>query len=381
MHVSIVLWVMTLSDNRIFKMRSASMPINTPDLSGLMELARNRDIDVRPVILRVQTDLFIAATSHDHQSIRQYESLACGLIPLVDDTTAIIVAEKIGRCAFAPPSVLNALRALGGDIARALDYTPVKVRPDNEPDTFEDVSRFERTVAQLLNLQEDAVDLALAAHDPLIRHVGALQLLLEAAQRRPVLAKALLARPDLSLPEQAYLYLQGSQHQKAFLHEQLASSAVVPGSSAIPRAGEESIIRLAMLADARDGEGFEQEIMRLLKRNTPLNFTQEGREDLLALSLAALDIPPDMAIGMFLTLDARIGQSTQVVFRLAETIRTIPRLVACYLVSVLTGESSKTSEARHKPVMYPSTTPVRSISQHAPARADVFIPERFKAQL
>jgi hypothetical protein len=356
-------------------MRSAPLPTHAPDLSGLMELARNRDIDVRPVILRVQTDLFVAAASHDHQSIRQYESLACGLIPLVDEATAIIVAQKIGLCTFAPPAVRSALEAWGGDVALALHAVRTY---EDQPETPEDVTRLERTIAQLLNIREDAVDLALAAHDPLIRNLETLQLLLEAAQKRPTLAKALLARPDLSLPEQAYLYLQGSRHQKALLHEQLASSAVVPGSSSIARASEETIIRLAMLADLQDGEGFEQELMRLLKRDTPLNLLQDGREDLLALSLAALDVPADIAIGIFLTLDARIGQSTPLVFSLAETIRTIPRLVACYLLSTLTGTGTASNHARHKPVMYPSTTPVRSGSQSHPVRTEVFIPERFK---
>ena len=47
---------------------------------------------MKPVLLRVQTDLFRAAPVRDVATIRAFESLACGLIPTVDSATAEIVA-------------------------------------------------------------------------------------------------------------------------------------------------------------------------------------------------------------------------------------------------------------------------------------------------
>ena len=56
-----------------------------PDLSGLLELSRIENLDLKPVILRVQTDLFVRAPGRDRTAIEIFESLACGLIPTVDD--------------------------------------------------------------------------------------------------------------------------------------------------------------------------------------------------------------------------------------------------------------------------------------------------------
>lgn len=41
-----------------------------PDLSGLIELSRDPALDLKPVILRVQTDLFLAAPVHDRAILR-----------------------------------------------------------------------------------------------------------------------------------------------------------------------------------------------------------------------------------------------------------------------------------------------------------------------
>ncbi|MFD0937911.1 hypothetical protein ACFQ12_22350, partial [Methylobacterium trifolii] len=87
-----------------------------PDLSGLIELSRVEHLDLKPVILRVQTDLFVRAEIRDRAGRESFEALACGLIPTVDDETALIVAEKLGAFPGTPDSVLAALAARGGAV-------------------------------------------------------------------------------------------------------------------------------------------------------------------------------------------------------------------------------------------------------------------------
>ncbi|PIK72777.1 hypothetical protein CS379_12130, partial [Methylobacterium frigidaeris] len=97
-----------------------------PDLSGLLDLARDRRLDMKPVLLRVQTDLFRAAPVRDVATIRAFESLACGLIPTVDSATAEIVAQKLAPLADTPQSVLTLLAAHGGGARDAvLALSPV----------------------------------------------------------------------------------------------------------------------------------------------------------------------------------------------------------------------------------------------------------------
>ena len=89
---------------------------DAPDFSGLIELSRLGDLDLKPVILRVQTDLFLTATARDRKTVEAFESLAGGLIPTVDDETAEIVARKLAPFPATPQSVLAALAARGGEI-------------------------------------------------------------------------------------------------------------------------------------------------------------------------------------------------------------------------------------------------------------------------
>src|SRR3954467_7154826 len=85
------------------------------DLSGLVSLAQQRELDLRPVILRVQTDLFVSAPARDRTPTGAFEALACGLLPAVDDETAAIVAAKLAPVADTPESVLHELARRGGE--------------------------------------------------------------------------------------------------------------------------------------------------------------------------------------------------------------------------------------------------------------------------
>ncbi len=91
-----------------------------PDLSGLLELSRIENLDLKPVILRVQTDLFVRAAARDRTEIEIFESLACGLIPTVDEETARVVARKLAPCPETPPAVLEALALRGGEARDAV---------------------------------------------------------------------------------------------------------------------------------------------------------------------------------------------------------------------------------------------------------------------
>ena len=70
-----------------------------PDLSCLASLGRNQDLDVRPVLLRVHTDLFAAAASRDRATVEAFEALALGFLPVVDDVTAanVRLAKRSSR--------------------------------------------------------------------------------------------------------------------------------------------------------------------------------------------------------------------------------------------------------------------------------------------
>src|SRR4051794_30965025 len=91
-----------------------------PDLSSLASLGRDQKLDVRPVLLRVHTDLFVTAPSRDRATIEAFEALALGFLPPVDNATAAIVAHKLAPVADTPSTILQALLRRGGDVRAAV---------------------------------------------------------------------------------------------------------------------------------------------------------------------------------------------------------------------------------------------------------------------
>src|SRR6266567_2392600 len=61
-----------------------------------------------------------ASGSHTGQEIHVYEEMASKLIDEADSETLTLVARKLARCADAPASILNRIRARGGDAAREI---------------------------------------------------------------------------------------------------------------------------------------------------------------------------------------------------------------------------------------------------------------------
>ena len=52
-----------------------------PDgLDGLARLALDKEVDVRPVLLRVLTDLYVGRPHHSAEEVRQFETIALGLV-------------------------------------------------------------------------------------------------------------------------------------------------------------------------------------------------------------------------------------------------------------------------------------------------------------
>ena len=58
-----------------------------PNLDGLVELGNRDGVDIRPTLLRVTTDLYVAKDRHSAAEEQHYTELALRLIDLVDAPT------------------------------------------------------------------------------------------------------------------------------------------------------------------------------------------------------------------------------------------------------------------------------------------------------
>jgi len=80
-----------------------------PPLDNLVDLACRDGVEIRPVLLRVLTDLFVQKPSHSAEEEAQYVELALRLIDASDAETRSAVATRLSTYANAPVAVLRRL--------------------------------------------------------------------------------------------------------------------------------------------------------------------------------------------------------------------------------------------------------------------------------
>ncbi|GJE75324.1 hypothetical protein [Methylorubrum suomiense] len=304
-----------------------------PDLSGLIELSRDPALDLKPVILRVQTDMFVAAPNRDRAMIHAFESLAAGLIPTVDDATATIVADKLGGCPDLPDAVRAALAARGLDVA-----------PPRPP-------------------QDQAeADRELAENPGVLIGTRVLERLLARARRDADLARILLARPDIPAADLAPLWLHAGADGRRAIGEAVEATAALRPCPHAPRALASALVQLS---HARDVNGFVTALGEGL--GLPQDYLTAApdpasRYDLLTLALRAADLSEGEAVFVFLTLNDTVARSVDRVFSLVTLFRETSRAGARDLLVAILGAPvlERGAQAEHRPFHGPEAAKSRS---------------------
>jgi hypothetical protein len=80
-----------------------------PNLDGLIGLARQDGVDVRPTLVRVLTDLYVQKRAHTTEEEHRYTELALWLLAGVDVATRAAVAKKLAAYPQAPRLVIRRL--------------------------------------------------------------------------------------------------------------------------------------------------------------------------------------------------------------------------------------------------------------------------------
>ncbi|MCJ2034425.1 DUF2336 domain-containing protein [Methylobacterium sp. J-068] len=342
---------------------------DAPDLSGLIELSRLDNLDLKPVILRVQTDLFLSASVRDRKTVSAFASLAGGLIPIVDDETAEIVARKLAPFPDTPPALLAALAARGGAardaiLAQApiLTQTVIDAALSDGSDvgaalaSRPDLSR--STLAEMIARDDSAIDRALAENPALNLQGEMLARLVARARRTPDLAQRLLARPELAHGDVAPLFLMADEtRREAIGHAILATAAL----RAMPAAPREAGAVLTGFSARGDVAGFVAALTEML--GLPKGFLAATpdpslRYELLTVALRAAGLHEEEAVYIFLTLNEGVARSVDRVFDLVKLFRTVPRAGARDLLAAIldwTPQDRAAAAGAHQPYHAPDS--------------------------
>ncbi len=353
------------------------------DLSGLVSLAQERALDLRPVILRVQTDLFVTAPVRDGVTIEAFEALACGLLPLVDPATAAGIARKLAPLRDTPESVLRLLArhspeaccavvALAPSLSAVIIESAVASAKEVAGAFASRADLDEGQIALLADQNEKAVDLALAGNHALSFKGAVLDDLVARGRDDAAIAAALLRRPALSPADQAPLYLHADNPRRREIRDGIATLAALRNAAFAKDAGlSRQLVDAAERQDEREfGSGLA--VALRLARVPEWAFDAPHRHELLALALRAAGVAEDETIRILLSLHPVIARSAPAVFGLVRLYRTVPRSSALHLVQAVTGCSVQArTDAQHIPALDPSGAPSQA---HAARRAR---PERF----
>lgn len=339
------------------------------NLSGLVALAQSRALDLRPVILRVQTDLFVTAPVRDAGTIEAFEALACGLLPLVDAATATNVARKLAPLGDTPESVLCGLARHSPEaccavvaLAPRLTVAIVEGAAANARQVAAAIASRsdldEGQIALLVDQNEAAVDLALAENPALELRGAVLDDLAARGRGDPAIAAALLRHPALTAADCAPLYLHAGDEQRRDIRHAIAPLAALRNTAFAKDGGFSR--RLVEAADRQDENEFGSVLAGALRLTGAPEwaFDAPRRDDLLALALRAAGAAEEDAVRILLTLHPAIARSAPTVFRLVHLYRRVPRSSALHLVQAITGCSIETrSEGRRIPALDPSGAP------------------------
>src|SRR5262249_17808840 len=77
-----------------------------PNLDGLIALARQDGVDIRPTLLRVLTDMYVEKDVHTRGEEEHFTELALSLLGSLDMPTRAAIARKLASYAQAPHAVV-----------------------------------------------------------------------------------------------------------------------------------------------------------------------------------------------------------------------------------------------------------------------------------
>jgi uncharacterized protein (DUF2336 family) len=319
-------------------------------LRDLAASAEAKPSEMRPVLLRVTTDLFALQPQHSPEEIRLYEEMAGRLIDTADEATLAQVARKLARCADSPASLLARIKARGGEAAREIFLADPQVEwrelrhvaasgPCDQASAVAARSDLDHEIVRLLAARpEREIARALAGNSLAPLTNESLRLLAQRGRDDPALARALLDRCALTL-DCLPLYLSANATERAkLLTLALEAGLGQTGRSAGESLDEETTARIEAVALRQKRATFALLLADLLKCDSlcARRIVEDESGDALTLAFIAIGLPQEAAARIFLIAFPRVALSSELFGRNMNLYR-LPRRVASRIIEAVTG--------------------------------------------
>ncbi len=353
----------------------------------LRELAASSDskpAEMRPVLLRVITDLFTLHLLHTSDELRLYEEMAGKLIAGADESALTHVARKLSRCLDAPPAVLERIRARGGQPARELlRNSPLIERRDlreiaasgacDQACAVAGRDDLDHETARILAARPEREILRALAANPKAP-LGSQDIRLLAARGRsdPELAGALLGRGEPTIDALPLFSFAGPPERAALLLLALEANLIHAGR---PEPESPLDAETAERVEAAALDGKRGAFAKILAERLPCDqvlarrIVDDEPGDTLALAFVALGLPREDCARILLGAFPRIGESREAFDRVMRLVRTVPRRVALRMIEAMAGPSGAQAPGAARAPLPGSAPERRSIGATAAAPA------------
>ena len=355
-------------------------PITSPELQGLVAIAREQGLDMKPILLRVLTDLYVAADHHTPDEVVQFQDIAGTLAGQVDRDAALIAACKLANYAGTPVAVGEAFVARGDDAARIIlahaGWLPrtivlaqaatgdrilaaaVAARMDVDP-----------PLARLLLARRDPlIDTTLAANTAITLADDVKQDLLSRACDEDTVAAALLSRSDLSGGDRAVLFLRADKTGRRAIIDEMETVALTSGRSRQTRAAPPEIATGLETAAISGDESAFVSLLALGLGSHPSKvrrLVEDRTGEALAIALVALGISDEVLTRIFMFRDPLIGHSTQKLFGLIDLSRRVSWAAAHLITTALLGLTPRDARPASQPASAAGSSPARRTADPA----------------
>jgi hypothetical protein len=343
-------------------------------LRDLAASAEAKPAEMRPILLRVTTDLFVLHAQHTPQEIRLYEEMACKLVDGADEATLTLVARKLARCADAPASVLKRIRARGGAAAQEILLVDAQIewrdlRQIAASGGFEQAcaiarrSDLDREIAKILaGRPEREVARALAGNTLAPLAADDLRLMCARGREDSALAQALLSRGDVTL-DHLPLYLSASPEQRGKLIGLVRAAGLAQtgrGDAAAPL-DDEACARLEAGALRQKRSSFALTLAEIMGCD-PLSarkIVDEESGEALTLAFISIGLPEEVGARIFLIAFPKVALSAEIFGRNIALYKSLRRRDAARIVAAITGEARSPGatylrgQARRAPLGFP----------------------------
>jgi Uncharacterised protein conserved in bacteria (DUF2336) len=311
-----------------------------PNLEGLIRLAREDRVDVRPTLLRVLADMYVQKLGHPADEERRFVELASWLLTPADVETRATVARKLSRYPEAPRKIVRRLAADVFEVAEPmLRYSSCLTAEDLLEIAIECGPRHAAVIDERKASAENAaskVELSKAAPPEL-----------KTALMEPgvtsVQSKELDAAPPSNIAYNAVFeplsngvrFLRGDADERRSILETLAEYTPSTDAQSDVEPDREGIARLETAARAERPDDFARILQQMLRLPPRIcrDIVDDDRGEPIAVAAKALGVPADVLLRIVLFLNPKVGQSVERVFALVNLYARMPSTAALQLVS------------------------------------------------